>query len=152
MRKEEKMHSPYYLGTIAILAIGGCPYVACAQDIGPVEQDSIETVTAPNNAQPDPVDIEVIAEAPVPVFVEDNSSLSDQELDAARGGSTIVVGNQTLNAVNSGGVINGDFSAGSISLADNALTNFNGFGNLVINTGAQNNLQSGMNVTINFAN
>jgi hypothetical protein len=78
--------------------------------------------------------------------------ISDETLDALRGGNAITVGNQTLVAVNSGGVINGDFSAGAVNLSDNAFSGFNGFGNLVINTGAQNNLQSGMNVTINFAN
>lgn len=145
------MHKPFYLGPAAILAIGGFSNAALAQDINLVEPDLIE------NASQDDVPIllaaeDVVVDMPEPVIVENDGDLSDEELDAARGGSTIVVGNQTLNAVNSGGVINGDFSAGSISLADNALTNFNGFGNLVINTGAQNNLQSGMNVTINFAN
>lgn len=140
-----------HIGPIAILAIGGFSNAAWAQDIPPVESDLIATAV-PEEAPILLVAEPVIVDLPEPVIVDNDADLSDEELDAARGGATIVVGNQTLNAVNSGGVINGDFSAGSISLSDNALTNFNGFGNLVINTGAQNNLQSGMNVTINFAN
>jgi hypothetical protein len=37
-------------------------------------------------------------------------------------------------------------------MSDNAFTNFNGMGNVVINTGAQANLQSAMNLTINLGN
>ncbi len=80
------------------------------------------------------------------------ATLSDDLLDAERGGEAIIVSNQALTAISEGSTINGDYSAGTISLSDNALSNFNGIGNLVINTGAQNNLQSGMNVTINIAN
>jgi hypothetical protein len=138
-------------GPAAILAIGGFSNTAFAQEIAPVEPDLTESIVQ-EDAPILLVAETVIVDLPEPVILENDGNLSDEELDSARGGATIVVGNQTLNAVNSGGVINGDFSAGSISLADNALTNFNGFGNLVINTGAQNNLQSGMNVTINFAN
>jgi hypothetical protein len=145
------MLKPSFMVPVAIVALGGFSNAAYAQNISPATSDLTE-----NTAQED-APIFLVAEAvaihlPEPAIVKNDRNLSDEELDAARGGATIVVGNQTLNAVNSGGVINGDFSAGSISLSDNALTNFNGFGNLVINTGAQNNLQSGMNVTINFAN
>lgn len=140
-----------HIGPVAILAIGGFSNAAYAQDIPTVESGLVENVVE-EDAPILLVAEAVIVDLPEPVIIENDADLSDEELDSARGGATIVVGNQTLNAVNSGGVINGDFSAGSINLSDNALTNFNGFGNLVINTGAQNNLQSGMNVTINFAN
>jgi hypothetical protein len=76
--------------------------------------------------------------------------LSDDSLGDLRGGWTVVSANQTLSAISTGSVLNGDFTAGAVSLSDNALSNFNGFGNVVINTGAQNNLQAGMNITINF--
>lgn len=75
--------------------------------------------------------------------------LSDEELKGFRGGESVVLTNQTLVAITSGNVINGDYSAGNVSLSDNALSNFNGLGNLLINTGAQVSLQTGMNVTIN---
>ena len=61
----------------------------------------------------------------------------------------MVVTNQSLVAITSGNVINGDYAAGNVSISDNALSNFNGLGNLLINTGAQVSLQTGMNVTIN---
>jgi hypothetical protein len=79
-------------------------------------------------------------------------TMTDDDLGDLRGGASIVIGNQTLVAISTGSVLNGNFTAGAVSLTDNAFSNFNGFGNLVINTGALNNLQSGMNVTINFAN
>lgn len=145
------MKNSFYFGAAAVMAVGGFPVIASAQPPEQAHQDPIEIAQTEDLAAVKIAELLVI-DMPALSDVENDGDFSDEELDAARGGSTIVVGNQTLNAVNSGGVINGDFSAGSISLADNALTNFNGFGNLVINTGAQNNLQSGMNVTINFAN
>ena len=75
--------------------------------------------------------------------------LSDDTLIALRGGEALTVANQTLVAITSGNVINGDYAAGSVSLSDFALSNFNGLGNLLINTGAQVSLQTGMNLTIN---
>jgi hypothetical protein len=84
------------------------------------------------------------------VALVDDNAVTDDDLLQLRGGHAIVVGNQTLTAVTNG-TFNGNYSAGSVALADNALSNFNGLGNLVINTGAQNNLQSAMNVTINFS-
>jgi hypothetical protein len=75
--------------------------------------------------------------------------LSDAELGEQRGGEALVVTNQTLTAITQGNVLNGDFAAGDVSLSDNAFSNFNGIGNIVINTGAQVSLQSGMNLTIN---
>lgn len=76
------------------------------------------------------------------------AAASDAELGAARG-QGIIVTNQTLTAITSGNVIGGDYVAGNVSLGDNALQNFNGVGNLLINTGAQVSLQTGMNITIN---
>jgi hypothetical protein len=75
--------------------------------------------------------------------------LSDDDLGLLRGGEVLVVTDQTLLAVTSGNVINGDYAAGSISLSDFSLSNFTGVGNLMFNSGAQNSLQSGINLTIN---
>lgn len=80
---------------------------------------------------------------------ESAEALPDDELSELRGGQGVVVSNQTLVAITSGNVINGGYAAGNVSLSDNALSNFNGIGNLLINTGAQVSLQTGMNVTIN---
>lgn len=78
--------------------------------------------------------------------------LSDEELSEFRGGQSIVVTNQTLVSVTAGNVLNGDYAAGAVTLTDNALQGFNGIGNLLINTGAQVSLQTGMNLTINLIN
>jgi hypothetical protein len=49
----------------------------------------------------------------------------------------------------SGSNIDGNVSSGAVSLTDNALSSFNGLGNIVINTGSQVSVQSGMNVILN---
>ena len=75
--------------------------------------------------------------------------VTDDELAGLRGGAQIVVTNQSLTAITAGNVINGDYLAGTVTLSDNALSNFTGIGNLLINTGAQVSLQTGVNVTLN---
>ena len=82
----------------------------------------------------------------------DSPMLSMDELDEMRGGAQIAINNQLLNAKNTGNTINGDFTAGDVSLADNAFSNYSGLGNFVFNTGAQSSLQAGMSVTINVEN
>src|SRR3546814_20832279 len=74
--------------------------------------------------------------------------LKDSELDTQRGGQSLVITNQTMDSIVAGNVLNGDYTAGSVALSDFALSNFNGVGNLLINTGAQVSAQSGMNLTI----
>ena len=105
------------------------------------------------SAQSTPTDPAVLATPAItePDMIADGD-LTDGDLGELRGGAALVIGTQTLVAISTGSVLNGNFTAGAVSLTDNAFSNFNGFGNLVINTGALNNLQSGMNVTINFAN
>lgn len=76
--------------------------------------------------------------------------VTDHDLAEKRGGRTIVVGSQTMTAITTGNVLNGDYAAGAVNLSDNALSNFNGIGNLLINTGAQVSLQTGMNLVINL--
>jgi hypothetical protein len=134
------MYRKVLIAGLAVIAIPALATAAYAEDLA-------QATTAPdtNTAAP------VIAEpAPAPILIEDET-LSDGDLGDLRGGDAIVVGTQTLTAINSGSVINGNYAAGNIRISDNALSNFNGLGNLVINTGAQNNLQSAMNVTINIA-
>lgn len=76
--------------------------------------------------------------------------LKDKELDTLRGGQSLVITNQTMDSIVSGNVLKGDYTAGAVTLSDFALSNFNGVGNLLINTGAQVSAQSGMNLTINL--
>ena len=78
--------------------------------------------------------------------------LDDAILGEQRGGQAIVIGNQTLQSALTGNTIAGSYVAGAISLSDNAFANFNGMGNVVINSGAQANLQSAMNLTVNLGN
>lgn len=68
----------------------------------------------------------------------------------SNGAIQLIVTNQTLTAITQGNVLNGDFLAGDVNLSDSALSSFNGVGNILINTGAQVSLQTGMNLTINI--
>ena len=83
--------------------------------------------------------------------IEQATPLTEEDLARNRGGQTVVAGSQTLTAVTTGNVLNGNYMAGSVVLSDQALSNFNGIGNFAINTGAQVSIQSGMNLTINVA-
>lgn len=88
--------------------------------------------------------------APAP-SAEKPPQVVDAELGDQRGGdSSSAVGNQIMSAATNGNVINGNYTAGGITVSDNALSAFSGLGNLVINTGAQVSVQSGMNITINL--
>lgn len=118
-------------------------------------------LSAPVSAQLPPPDAAVPVEAvsaptetfaaPVPAPAERKSPmLNDSELDTQRGGQSLVITNQTMESLVAGNVLNGDYTAGSVALSDFALSNFNGVGNLLINTGAQVSAQSGMNLTINL--
>ena len=93
-----------------------------------------------------PVTVEFAIE---PISLAEPGALDDSELAALRGGEALVVSNQTLTAITSGNIINGNYTAGNVSLSDHALSSFNGVGNLLINTGGQVSLQTGMNLTIN---
>lgn len=94
---------------------------------------------------------EVLATPALALRIERKSPmLNDSELDTQRGGQSLVITNQTMDSIVAGNVLNGDYTAGSVALSDFALSNFNGVGNLLINTGAQVSAQSGMNLTINL--
>jgi hypothetical protein len=94
--------------------------------------------SAPNGGEPEGLE-------------ETEERLADTELADLRGGEAIVLANQTMSSITAGSSIGGDVSGGAVSLSDSALSSFNGFGNIVINTGSQVTLQSGMNVTINVS-
>jgi hypothetical protein len=137
---------------LALIAIPALSTAAFADDNPPTEDLSQTKVISDVESQPDAIAAIVEPTAtPENAPPETNNELSDDALNEMRGGQAIVIGNQTLNATNSGSVLNGNYTAGSVALTDNALSSFNGLGNILINTGAQNNLQSAMNVTINFS-
>lgn len=125
-----------------LLIMAGLQAPAWAQSPPPEAQ-------APTEAQAAPADI--VVTAAIPVRPERRSPmLNDHELDTLRGGQSLVITNQTMDSIVSGNVLKGDYTAGAVTLSDFALSNFNGVGNLLINTGAQVSAQSGMNLTINL--
>ena len=82
---------------------------------------------------------------------------SDEDLQDLRGGAdthtAIAMTEQDLTAINTGNQITaGVVGSGAITLQDNALSGFNGIGNVMMNTGHNNNLQSSMSVTIIVTN
>jgi hypothetical protein len=79
-----------------------------------------------------------------------SAPIADSDLALQRGGQALTLTDQKLEALVSGNSIDGGYRAGDVTLSGSALSNFNGFGNLVINTGAQTSLQAAMNVTINI--
>ncbi|SEH13324.1 hypothetical protein SAMN05428974_0739 [Sphingopyxis sp. YR583] len=97
-----------------------------------------------------PTDIVVTAPAVAAHPERKSPMLKDTELDTLRGGQSLVITNQTMDSIVSGNILKGDYTAGAVTLSDFALSNFNGVGNLLINTGAQVSAQSGMNLTINL--
>jgi len=80
------------------------------------------------------------------------AALPLDELADIRAGqeSTVdVLSNQQLTATNSGNtIVAGAVRSGDVVFSGAALSNFNGVGNFVVNTGANNNLQGAINLTI----
>jgi hypothetical protein len=127
---------------IVLLLMAGLSAPAWAQSPPPQAQLPIVTQAAPSD---------IVVTADVPVRAERKSPmLKDAELETLRGGQSLVITNQTMDSIVSGNVLKGDYTAGAVTLSDFALSNFNGVGNLLINTGAQVSAQSGMNLTINL--
>ncbi len=145
------MYRKTIIAGLAFIAIPALSTAAYGEDTPPVDVMPQIDAIADIKSQADAIVIATDQSAAVAAPPGSNNALSDDALSELRGGQAIVIGNQTLTAVNSGNILNGNYTAGSVALTDNALSNFNGLGNLLINTGALNNLQSAMNVTINFA-
>lgn len=132
--------------TIAAFAIGGsfCATPSAAQAIA-VDREAMAPGAQPSDA--------IIVTAKIPNVAAKKRSphlVENDELADQRGGEQLIVTNQTLTAITQGNVLNGDFLAGDVNLSDSALSSFNGVGNILINTGAQVSLQTGMNLTINI--
>ena len=83
------------------------------------------------------------------------SVISEDELGIHRGADSNINSHNmtteamtTLTASNAGSISSPSVTTGSLSIADNALGNFSGMHNSVMNTGALNNLLAGMSVTV----
>ena len=125
-----------------LLAMAGLSVPVSAQLPPPDAALPVVTVSVP---------AEALAMPAIPVRpARQSPMLNDSELDTQRGGQSLVITNQTMESLVAGNTLNGDYTAGSVALSDFALSNFNGVGNLLINTGAQVSAQSGMNLTINL--
>ena len=116
-----------------VATISGCALLATSSFV--VAQPSSKATS--DSASVQPADLAAI--------------LNDSDLDGLRGGDALVVSNQTLTALTTGNVINGDYTAGDVTVSDSAFSSFTGMGNVLINTGAQVSLQTGLNVTINVS-
>lgn len=77
-------------------------------------------------------------------------ALSEAELGGLRGGQSLSVANQTLTAIAAGNAIGGDVTAGAVNVTDSAFSGFSGFGSIVLNTGSQVSIQSGINISIDL--
>lgn len=72
-----------------------------------------------------------------------------QAATAGAVGAANVFSNQQLTATNSGNSITADtVKSGDIAFTDSAFSGFNGVGNFVFNTGANNNLQGVVSVNV----
>lgn len=109
------------------------------------------TSVSPASAAPMLPDAASEAVIASPIARTASAMISDDALKASRGGETHLTSSQTIAAIVNGNVITGNYTAGSVTLSENALSNFNGLGNVLINTGAQNSLQTGMSIVINVA-
>ncbi|MFC3076722.1 hypothetical protein ACFODL_01335 [Phenylobacterium terrae] len=92
-----------------------------------------------------------VAAQPAPDPAPQRRLLPEAELSAYNGGQDAgvqVQATQTLTATASGNSIGGDLLSGDVNFSDGALDNFSGVGNVVINTGANSNLQGSVLVTV----
>ena len=97
----------------------------------PAQAGVMESLAAPSQAGQAPLDLD--------------------ELSRISGGQavTVVATDQALSAINTGNSINaGSVRAGDINFSQQALSNFAGVGNFVVNTGNNNNLQGSLSVTV----
>lgn len=80
------------------------------------------------------------------------AALNAEEMAEASGGQGVnveVLTRQQLSGTTSGNTVNaGTLNSGDVTFAADALDGFNGVGNFVINTGANNTLQGAINISI----
>src|SRR5579863_4349547 len=75
------------------------------------------------------------------------AALDDTALAGISGGQSVNTATQTLTANSTGATITaGQVTSGSVDFSDNAFQNFNGIGNVVVNTGNNNVIQGSLQV------
>lgn len=95
------------------------------------------------------------ASAQASIEASEDKALGLDDLADISGGAVDInvedsaLSNQELTANNSDNTIGGDVTGGDIKFSEGAFANFNGVGNVVVNTGVQANIQGSINVTIN---
>lgn len=102
-----------------------------------------------------PATAQAVSAAPAavsPPATSTNTPLPLEEMQALSGGQGVnveVVTRQQLTGTTSGNTITtGTLTSGDVTFSDDALSNFSGVGNFVINTGANNTLQGAINISI----
>ncbi len=141
------MHLKYWALGIAPLALVASHASAQVADTQPLDLDP-DTPKAQIGVKPGqaPAQIAIHSEeTPAP------SVMSLEDLDDMRGGTQTAINSQTVISQIIDNTIEGNFTAGDVSFSDNALSGFNGLGNIVVNTGALSSLQATLGVTINTA-
>jgi hypothetical protein len=123
--------APSILASIALFAVTGAPGLALAAELplsGP------EVKLAPATDTPEVLNQDALANESggTDVHVNETNALSQQDLTATSTGNSVV----------------GNIATGQVTFAAGALGNFNGIGNFVVNTGANNIVQGSINLTI----
>jgi len=87
-----------------------------------------------------------------PVAAAAPKALASEEMAAINGGAEVsveVLNRQQLTGMTTGNTINaGVLTSGQINFSPSALSGFNGIGNFVLNTGANNTLQGAISVSV----
>lgn len=90
--------------------------------------------------------------SPVAPQPEAPAALSEEEMQALSGGDAVnveVLTRQQLSGTTTGNTVSaGSITSGSVNFSPDALSGFNGVGNFVINTGANNTLQGAISISI----
>jgi hypothetical protein len=112
--------------------------------------DPVETATPEPDAMPAPAAVEPATPAETPD--DQTQALSPDEMGAISAGDGTVVETlttQQLNGATTGNsIVTGSLVSGAVNFSPTALSGFNGVGNFVINTGANNTLQGAINISV----
>jgi hypothetical protein len=125
--------APSILASIALFAMTGAPGLALAAEL-PLSGPEVTLAPAVSADTPEVLNQDALANESggTDVHVNETNALSQQDLTATSTGNSVV----------------GNIATGQVTFAPGALASFNGIGNFVVNTGANNIVQGSINVTI----